>query len=349
MGLTVEQTPSGAIPSGTVLIDKSAFLPIPCSLFLEKEAGTLMVEAKLADTTAVGNTLKFLDGEGKWMIKGSTVPWSRLSSQIERELVVPFRKNGITISYGLLVRERVIPVPGDAIVLTRFSRRPQLDGSFNYQEPFVERHVTRITADGMLTIPFATSVAGWQVANESAIYRKVRGRLDLVSHTIPLCPNARKDEHRWCLSDLEDCLNAAPSPGETISTFFAEKCKSLKVDSLILPKPSELEIVRYEIAATERHWTLVLADGTRVTSNFEFGQLASQAVLQAYRRHTGSELFEEHSQIDIRVVGQPGRAGASEPSLFRSQISDDATSPMDSALLLPGDIVFVARMVRRKE
>lgn len=315
-------------------------LRIPCSFFLIRTLEAMSIS--VADDPGGPNaTIPIYDSNHQvWLIESSSVSWSKLSAMMERWVVPIFRAKKYTIRYKLMPQERVYPLPGDKILLERVSVLPKVVGNPDNTPTVSEYFHLEVDSGGYLHIPVAANPAAR--APKFAIERGAFSEIGSATNRIKVCFPHLPTSKRCSLADISACLSASPGPKEKLPEYVDQRCRLLGIDDHLRPLKGDDGVrnnIRYFITPAERTWTLVLENGEPTNVRYTNSTPIRQAVGLAYRARTGRGLFHKCSSLTIEVMTESGRVEPDEPGIFTGVLRRNEVTALDSALVLPGDVV----------
>ncbi len=324
------------------LVRTSPELRIPCSLLIEREAEGLKISA--CECTATLILYDSAPERKKWLIDYKEIAWRTLQKTLEESVVLPFDKMNCTITISLLYRERVYPIPGDRFVLRRVSRSPKVLSDEEVRPYATTEFALTVDVTGSVHVP-TTTLPSVLDEPESPLERKVVASIERATHIVPIYKINAQSVPICTLDDLASCLTAAPAPEDKLPECLAEKCRLLGINHLFRPKKTNetLENLRYFAEPSGRTWSLVLPNGRVVTTNYGNSCLMSDAITNAYHDATGEGIWDKAASVHVLLRTQRGRSARSEPLISKGVLSRNDTSVFDSALILPGDRIWLTR------
>jgi hypothetical protein len=258
----------------------------------------------------------------------------------EQKVQSVFRANNYSLRYKLLPSEQAYPLPGDQVHLERVSVLPKVLGDLDNTPTVSESFPLVIDADGFLHVPVAANPA--LETPTSAIERSAFAQIGGATNRIKVCFPQLPTNQRCSLDDISTCLSASPALEEWLPEYLDVRCRMLGIDDRLRPlkgDDGERSNIRYFLTPGERSWTLIFEGGESATIRFTSSTAMRQAISSAYRVKSGRDLFHKCNEISIEVCTESGRANPDEPGLFTGVLRRTEEGPLDSALILPGDVV----------
>ena len=235
------------------------------------------------------------------------------------------------------------PAPGRMVSLFRLFR----PGVRADAQPYMaEQFELTVDGSGWLWIPPVTALSGDANEFEAEVQMRVAQQQLTTAHFgVQVWTPAEGAALTWgeiatCLSIGEPFEVGAGAP--QADSVWSARCVPLRLTEPQRPPRTELEMVRYHITPWGGPgWTLVAGDGRRIRVDYRPGEDVVAGVRRAYRGLTGNSLLDPRVLWDHAVLTVFPDDGAGTP--FYGWVRPGAASALESALLLPDDLVFVTR------